>query len=264
MGSDDGVEGHEGKVIDLALSTAVAFARQLIPLREGFGAASSIGLHTTEVCGCAHAHTCTRSIPLDASKILRAHVGGLLALPLSVTNANESGYTLVELMIGVAVAATVAGATIPMVDDTLRHYALTQAAANVAATVREARLMAVSKNRTVRVRFDCPAPGQMRIVEVTGNPTIDTAVNRCSPDAYPYPDPDPNALPNADGPVVPLPSRAQFGTFESLEIDPQGRVTPQTNCPNCSNSPVPATIDVRNSYATRTITVTTGGQVVAP
>jgi type II secretory pathway pseudopilin PulG len=177
---------------------------------------------------------------------------------------SESGYTIVELMIGVAIAATLAGATIPMADDTLRHYALTQAVDSVSATVRQARMTAVSKNRTIQVRFDCPTPGQMRIVEVTGNPTIDTDPNRCSPTAYPYPDSDPNTLPNADGPVVPLPSRSRFGTFESLQIDPQGRVTPQANCPNCTSSPVPATIDVRTSYATRTITVTTGGQIVTP
>lgn len=177
---------------------------------------------------------------------------------------NVSGYTLVELMVGVAVAATLAGTALPMVDRTLRHYALTQASESVAATIRHARMTAVSKNRTVLVRFDCPAPGLMRIVEVTGDPTIDTAANRCSLDAYPYPDRDPNTLPNVDGPVVPLPSRAQFGTFESLKIDPQSRVTPQTNCPNCTSAPIPATIDVKNAYATKTITVTTGGQVVAP
>ena len=177
---------------------------------------------------------------------------------------HESGYTLVEIMIGVAVMATVAGAAIPMVDKTLRHYALTQAADSVGATIRQARMTAVAKNRTVRVRFDCPGPGQMRVVEVTGDPAIDSAPNRCSLDAYPYPDRDPNTLPNVDGPVVPLPSRAKFGTFESVQIDPQSRVTPQMNCPACSNSPVPATIDVRNAYSTKTITVTTGGQVVAP
>jgi prepilin-type N-terminal cleavage/methylation domain-containing protein len=181
-----------------------------------------------------------------------------------VKQGNESGYTLVELMVGVAIAATLAGAAIPTVDRTLRHYALTQAADSVASTVRQARMTAVSKNRTVRVRFDCPAPGLMRIVEVTGDPAIDTAPNRCSLDAYPYPDRDPNTAPNVDGPVVPLPSRAKFGTFESLQIDPQSRVTPQMNCPNCASSPVPATIDVKNEYATKTITVTTGGQVVAP
>ena len=54
----------------------------------------------------------------------------------------------------------------------------------------------------MRVRFNCPATGQMRVVEVTGNAAIDTAGDRCDLGAYPYPDTDASTAPNNDGPVL--------------------------------------------------------------
>jgi Tfp pilus assembly protein FimT len=66
-----------------------------------------------------------------------------------------------------------------------------------------ARLKAVSSNRSMRVRFNCPTTGSMRVVEVLGNSTLDTPKARCDGNTYPYPGPsdtDPNT-PSGDGPV---------------------------------------------------------------
>jgi type II secretory pathway pseudopilin PulG len=176
---------------------------------------------------------------------------------------SEAGFGLIETLVVVGLVLTIGAMTVPTITAAMQQYALNHAAESVAATIRSARYAAISKNRTMRVRFNCPASGQMRVVEVVGNAAIDGAADRCSSTAYPYPDVDPAVAPNNDGPVVVLPSGGQFGVFESLEIDALGRVTPQTGCPTCVNSAVPATIELSNGYDTRTITVSTSGQVLA-
>jgi hypothetical protein len=116
----------------------------------------------------------------------------------------------------------------------------------------------------MRVRFDCPGPGQLRVVEVVNDPIIDNDPNRCSEEDYPYPDPDPGMLPNADGPVVWLPESTQFEGFRDLEIRNTGRVTPLTGCPACAPAAPPAAISIGNGYETQIITVSPSGRMQVP
>jgi Tfp pilus assembly protein FimT len=177
----------------------------------------------------------------------------------------SSGFSLVELLVVVAVAMIVMAVVVPSVTATMQSYALNSGTQVIASTVRSARLAAVSKNRQVRVLFNCPIAGQLRAVEVTGNAAIDNAVDRCSTTAYPYPDPNPAAAPNIDGPLVVLPEGAQFGVFESVLIGTDGRVTPENGCPAaCAASAVPATVVLSNSHDIRTITIFGSGQVITP
>jgi Tfp pilus assembly protein FimT len=156
------------------------------------------------------------------------------------------------------------GIAVPTVMAHMRAYALNTTMNTVSAEIRGARYTAVSKNRTVRVRFNCPAANQFRIVEVVGNATIDNAADRCSDAVYPYPVPNPNAAPNLDGPIMRLPQGAQFGAVRDLEISPVGRVTPLTGCPTCATAAPPASLVMSNTYDTRTITVNASGQVLLP
>jgi hypothetical protein len=153
---------------------------------------------------------------------------------------------------------------VPTIAGAMRLYALNTSIQTVGAAIRSARYSAVSKNRTVRVRFNCPAANQFRIVEVVGSNAIDAAADRCSAAAYPYPDSNPAAAPNIDGPVMILPDGSQFGAFQDLEINTAGRVTPLTACPTCAGAAPPATVTLGNGYDTRTITVTANGQVLIP
>ena len=116
-----------------------------------------------------------------------------------------------------------------------------------------ARLKAVTSNRTMRVRFNCPSPGLYRVVEVVNNAAIDNAADRCSSTTYPYPDPNPAALPDLDGPVMVLRGGITFGGVQDLGIAPTGRVTALTGA-------VPATIGVTNSYETQKVTVSATGR----
>jgi prepilin-type N-terminal cleavage/methylation domain-containing protein len=176
----------------------------------------------------------------------------------------QSGFSLIELLIVVAVGMIVLGMAVPAVVEATRQASLNTSVQSVAAAIRGARYTAVSKNRTVRVRFNCPAANQFRVIEVTGNAGIDQAADRCSETTYPYPDPDPAVAPNIDGQMVRLGANSQFGAAQDVQIDTSGRVTRLTGCPTCVSSAAPATISIANGSETRTITVNASGQVIVP
>jgi prepilin-type N-terminal cleavage/methylation domain-containing protein len=166
---------------------------------------------------------------------------------------NAAGFSLLELMTVVAVLGVLTAAALPMRGAFQRSIAYA-AMRDVSTQIRTARLQAVSTNRTMQVRFNCPTPGLYRVVELTGDPVIDNAVNRC---AFPYPDLDPNARPNLDGPVRVLPQGITFGVSQNLQISPLGVVTPLTGG-------MPAVITVDDGSGPRQINVTTSGRIRLP
>jgi prepilin-type N-terminal cleavage/methylation domain-containing protein len=170
------------------------------------------------------------------------------------------GFTLIEILLVVFVIGTTLAVAVPAVSEAMRTYALNNAGQSIVGAVRSARYTAVSKNRTVRVRFNCPSANEFRIVEVVGS-GVDGASDRCQPTAYPYPDQDAAAAPDVDGPVMRLPQRTAFGSFQDIEIDTNGRMTPLAGCPACSPATGPATISVKNGTTTRQIVITANGQV---
>jgi prepilin-type N-terminal cleavage/methylation domain-containing protein len=176
---------------------------------------------------------------------------------------HEAGFSLVEVMVVVGVVGLMAGIAIPEITAGMRRYAVTSASQQIASAIRTARFQAVSQNRAMRIRFNCPTTGQYRIVEVTGG-AADTAGNRCDTAAYPYPDTDPAARPNLDGPVQQLPGGTQITSTNDLQFDTSGRALPLTGCPTCATGAAPASIVVGSSYGTRTLSVSGNGQVVLP
>ena len=169
----------------------------------------------------------------------------------------QQGFSLIDIMFVVLLLGVLMAVTVPGATTASRRYHLLAATREVAAQVRVARLRAVTSNRTIRVRFNCPAAGQYRVVEVVNNAAIDNAADRCSSTTYPYPDPNPAALPDLDGPVMVLPGGVTFGGIQDLDIAPTGRVTALTGA-------LPATIGVTNSYETRNLTVSATGRVQVP
>ncbi len=169
----------------------------------------------------------------------------------------QGGFTLIDIMFTVSLLGVLMAVTVPGATTASRRYHLAAATRDVAAQVRVARLRAVTANRTIRVRFNCPAAGQFRVVEVVNNAAIDNAADRCSSTTYPYPDPNPVALPDLDGPVMVLRGGITFGGIQDLDIAPTGRVTALTGA-------VPATIGVTNSYETQNVTVSATGRVQVP
>lgn len=140
---------------------------------------------------------------------------------------DQDGFTLVELVSVMAMALTVTAITVPKIQAYLRIQRATNSARMVERQLQTARLRAVSASRSLRVRFDCPAAGKIRILELTGVPATDDAGNRCDPTAFPSPGPADalRSTPSLDSPVVDLPNgTAVTGAPPQIEFDPRGAV----------------------------------------
>jgi prepilin-type N-terminal cleavage/methylation domain-containing protein len=72
------------------------------------------------------------------------------------------GFTLFELLIVMALIATASAMAIPTIMGSVERNSVWTASETIGAQIRQARLKAISRNRTFRVRFDCPNVGQLR------------------------------------------------------------------------------------------------------
>ncbi len=142
--------------------------------------------------------------------------------------APERGFTLLEMLMVTTVIGIVAGIGMPLLNDISDSMKLGQAAREVERELQTARMAAVSANQPMRVRFNCNATGEYRMVELIGTPSVpvaaDSAANRCSAALYPFPAADRNPLtrPNNDGPQRYLPQLTTFTTSTTVEFWPDG------------------------------------------
>ena len=140
----------------------------------------------------------------------------------------ERGFSLLEMLMITTVFAIIAGIGTPLFNDITDSIKLGEAARQVERELQTARLTAVSANQPLRVRFNCNATGEYRMVELIGTPSVpaagDGATNRCSPTVYPFPAADRNPLtrPNNDGPLRYLPDQTTFTTSATIEFWPDG------------------------------------------
>jgi prepilin-type N-terminal cleavage/methylation domain-containing protein len=93
---------------------------------------------------------------------------------------SERGFTLIEMLVGVTIVTIGAAMAIPFIQESTVRNSVWTTTEMIGVQVRQARLKAISRNTSFRIRFDCPAVGQMRVLVVTGDNTIDAAADRCS------------------------------------------------------------------------------------
>jgi len=144
------------------------------------------------------------------------------------------GFSLIDMMLTLGLIVTVAAIAVPSLTNTIDGMRLGMESRAVEREMQLARLGAVTTNRPIRLRFNCPSAGYYRRVEVIGsinNPnTGDDADNRaavrCSDVTYPYPatDNDPITRPNNDGPKMKLNTKVTFAATQTLEFWPNGTV----------------------------------------
>ena len=142
------------------------------------------------------------------------------------------GFSLIEVLLVVALLATVGAMTIPLVLNTTNQIRLQANARQVERELQGARMKAVRSNRAIRVRFNCPSTGQYRMVELLGtkqSPATDDddsrSAVRCGYSAYPFPDTSQEffSIPNNDGPIQTLQDGIGFGTdAQTVEFWPDG------------------------------------------
>ncbi len=142
---------------------------------------------------------------------------------------DAAGFTLLEVLMTAAVLAIVAGVGLPLLAGAADAIKLGESTREVERELQTARMTAVSANQVMRLRFNCPATGAYRLVELVGTPAVpasaDSSSSRCALTSYPYPgDADKNPLtrPNHDGPVRYLDPKVTFTTSTTIEFWPDG------------------------------------------
>jgi len=156
----------------------------------------------------------------------------------------ERGFTIIELLVVLGLITVIAGISVPVFIESSARNRVWTAAEFVGANVRQARLRAVSRNRTFRVVFNCPRPGSLRVLAVTGDALVDDAEDRC--DTY--------LVDEGDGGEIVMPQGVTFGEVPTLEVNPRGLFT-------AIGGAVPQVITVTNGDMVRIVRVSAAGQV---
>lgn len=157
---------------------------------------------------------------------------------------SSRGFTLFELLLVVALITVISGMAIPVLSGSTARNSVWTASEQIGTQIRQARLKAISRNTRFRIRFDCPAAGQFRVLHVTGDPDIDTALDRC--DDYQ----------EWDSGVYTMPARVTYGVDPPLlEVNGRGVFT--------SADGIPANITVTHTGdgSARTLTMSGTGQI---
>jgi prepilin-type N-terminal cleavage/methylation domain-containing protein len=172
---------------------------------------------------------------------------------------SHRGFSLVELMLSVALIGTMVAIAVPVMKDVTAAMKLNEAARLLERELQGARLKAVTVNRSLRVRLNCPGTGYVRRVEVLGS-AIDSATNRCLTTAYPFPAPDTDltSRPNYDGPVLILPAGATV-TGTDLQFNPDG--TTNQLVAGVLQAMDTVTLTVTRQGKSRTVTVNNAGKI---
>jgi prepilin-type N-terminal cleavage/methylation domain-containing protein len=172
---------------------------------------------------------------------------------------SQRGFSLNELLLVMAAAATVMAMAVPVMTDVTEGARLNGAARELEREFQTARLKSVTANRILRVRLNCPGAGSYRTVEYL-NSAADTATNRCNQTAYPFPaDDDLMTRPNYDGPLRTLPLGATVNS-EIIEFHPDGsayRVVSNV----LESLAAPVTITVTRKSRTKAMTINAAGKI---
>jgi len=165
---------------------------------------------------------------------------------------SNRGFTLIELMIALGIAGVLAAIAVPVFIESASRNEIWTASETIGSQIRQARLRAISRNRSYQVRFDCPSVGQFRILVVPGPDDVPPApindADRCGTTVM-----DADGTTVLDGGTFAMPNSVSFGDVDTLTVNSRGIYT--------STGDMPQTITVTYGERQRTLTVSITGQI---
>jgi Tfp pilus assembly protein FimT len=178
---------------------------------------------------------------------------------------SDRGFSLIEVLAITAVIAVVGAISVPAFLNIVDGMRLGTSARELERQLQDARLKAVSTNRRIRLRTNCPVTGQYRMVQVLGSVTTvdtrDVAVSRCSETTYPFNASNQNPVTKLqDGPVQRLYQGVTVGTV-SVEFTGDGQAYSVDTAGVRSVLATPLTITLTRNSKTRGITVNGLGKI---
>jgi prepilin-type N-terminal cleavage/methylation domain-containing protein len=178
---------------------------------------------------------------------------------------DDRGFSLIEVLAVVAVIGVVGAISVPAFTNIVEGIRLGSSARELERQLQDGRLKAVSTNRRIRVRTNCPVVGQYRMVQVFGTTTTvdsrDVGLSRCSETTYPYNASNQNPVTKVqDGPVRRLYQGVTVGTV-SIEFTGDGQAYSVDTAGARSIITTPVTITVTKGVNTKGISVNALGKI---
>jgi prepilin-type N-terminal cleavage/methylation domain-containing protein len=155
---------------------------------------------------------------------------------------SSRGFSLLELLIVVALIGTLGAIALPVLFDSSNRNAVWTASEQIGSQIRQARLKAVTRNTPFRVVFNCPAANQYRVLIVDGN--INDA-DRCT------------QYKTHDSGVYTMPPSMNYGAPPNLEVNGRG----QYSVVGAGVLPLTITVTHAGNGASRNFTVSITGQI---
>jgi Tfp pilus assembly protein FimT len=174
---------------------------------------------------------------------------------------SSTGFSLVELLLVVGLIGALSAVALPVMTNMNESIKLSDAARLVERELQDARIKAVSSNRVLRVRLNCPTVGSIRRVEVLAT-IVDTAADRCLQSSYPFPAADSDVMtrPNFDGPVRTLPVGATV-TSTVIQFAPDGTAGEVVNgVPQVIGTTV--TLTIARAGKSKSVTINGTGKIL--
>jgi Tfp pilus assembly protein FimT len=157
---------------------------------------------------------------------------------------SQRGYTTVELVVVIGLIGIISGIALPVFMEANARRDLWTGAEQLGATVRSARLKAITQNTTYRVVFDCPGTNEVRSLIMTGDPAVDDDPGRCSQTL------------DGDSGIVELPTLVTYDTGDATALQVTGR-----GVFTAIGDAIPLTISVSKGGGIRTLRVSGTGQI---
>src|SRR5215471_6383006 len=123
---------------------------------------------------------------------------------------SSAGFSMIDTVITASIGVVLTAVAVPTLLAGMGSMNLSNDARLIERVLQDARLKAIQSNRTIRVMFNCPVAGQLRVVQLLGTQAVpvapDGSTARCDEANYPYPVHDQSfyATTANDGPILRL------------------------------------------------------------